>query len=157
MVVSLGNRYRRDDGVGAYVLDRIRSRAGENIVCRENSGDISGLLEDWRGRWVYLIDAAHDEVRRPGEVLEFDGLVDELPTNGPLTSSHGLQLQDALQLGQAINSMPRGLHVYAICGDDFSHGNDLSPLVQAAAEQVAQKILRKLDRYTGGEQCTNNP
>lgn len=157
MVVSLGNRYRRDDGVGPYVLDQIRGRVGADIFCRENSGDVSDLLADWRGRSVYLIDAARGEVARAGEVLEFDGLAGALPVAGPLTSSHGLHLKDALELGQAIDSLPCGLHVYAICGDDFSHGTVLSPLVQVAAEQVAERILRKIDSFTGGEQCTSNP
>ena len=157
MVVSLGNRFRRDDGVGPYVLDTIRSRAGADIACRENSGDVSGLLQDWHGRCVYLIDAACGDIHQPGQVLEFDGLADELPGSARLTSSHGLQLKDALQLGLAIDSLPSRLHVYAICGQDFSHGNRLSPLVQAAAEEVAYQILSKLDRNTGGERCTSNP
>ena len=157
MVVSLGNRFRRDDGVGPYVLDKVRSHAGANIAYRENSGDVSGLLHDWCGRCVYLIDAAHAQVQRPGQVLEFDGLADELPGSLPLTSSHGLQLKDALQLGQAVDSLPSRLKVYAICGDDFGHGPGLSPMVQAAAEQVAQQILRKIDGNTGGARCTSNP
>lgn len=157
IIISLGHRFRGDDGVGPYVLERLRNRRGVNLTCIENSGDMTRLLEDWRGRRVCLVDAVADESRPVGEVLWLNGLVEALPASACTTSSHGLNLREALELGRILGALPLELHICGICGENFASGTEMSPPVATAAARVEQSILQRFIAQTGGPPCTNDP
>ncbi|MBB5210423.1 hydrogenase maturation protease [Microbulbifer hydrolyticus] len=157
VVISLGHRFRGDDGVGPYLLERLRSREDCAVTCIENTGDMTRLLEDWRGRRVCLVDAVCDDTREVGEILWLDGLAEALPDSASTTSSHGLNLGEALALGRIMDALPLELRICAICGGNFSSSTELSPPVARAVAGAEQKILQHLIAQTGGPPCTNNP
>ncbi|MBB3060109.1 hydrogenase maturation protease [Microbulbifer rhizosphaerae] len=144
VVISLGHRFRSDDGVGPYILDRVRQGLGNDAVCIGNGGDVTRLLEDWMNRRVYLVDAACTDSRAPGEVIHLNGLEEELPASLSITSSHGLNLSEAIELGKLMGMLPHALDIYAICGEKFSTGGDLSPAVRISADMVAEYIVTEL-------------
>ncbi|WP_193164247.1 hydrogenase maturation protease [Microbulbifer hainanensis] len=156
-IISLGNRYRGDDGVGPFVLQRLRDRFGNSVDCIENSGDMTRLLEDWRDRHVCLVDAVSAEEREAGDIVLLDGLAEPMPPSLCGTSSHGFSLAEALELGRLFDSLPRRLAIYAICGENFANSAALSPAVEAAAVNVEKEILHLLTEQTGGPRCTNSP
>lgn len=156
-IISLGNRFRGDDAAGPYVLDCLKCAAGKQLACIENGGDMPQLLEDWKHRRVILIDALMDDCRPAGTLLRFDGLRQAIPASLCQTSSHGLNLGEAIELGRILGALPRQLTVYAICGADFGTGTPLSPSVRATADTIAQEVLTRYVMEEGGPQCTNNP
>lgn len=156
-IISLGNRFRGDDSVGPYLLHRLREKLGDTVHCIENGGDMTRLLADWKDRRVCLVDAVLDEGRQVGEILRLDGLVESMPRSVCTTSSHGLNLAEAIELGRLLDSLPQRLAIYAICGANFSTSATLSPAVEAAATQVEREILEFLLAQTGGPPCTSNP
>ena len=157
VVISLGNRFRRDDSVGPYVLQRLRPHIEPVVPCIENGGDILDLLDAWSGHHVFLVDAVATEDLESGAILRLDGLAQELLPSLCTTSSHGINLAEALEMGRIMGASPQSLDIYAICGTDFAIGDGLSPAVQAAADTVVQEILALLNSHTGGATCTSNP
>ncbi|WP_237056415.1 hydrogenase maturation protease [Microbulbifer sediminum] len=155
-IISLGNRFRGDDSVGPYLLHRLRVRLGDAVDCLENGGDMTRLLEDWKGRGVCLVDAVVAQGRDLGEIIHLDGLTETLPAGVCTTSSHGFTLAEALELAHLLDSLPDKLEIYAICGSNFATGAPLSPAVLAAAKKVEQEILQYLAQQAGGPPCTNN-
>ena len=141
-IISLGNRFRGDDSVGPYVLNCLRNRAGSKAECVENGGDMAQLLEEWRYRQVCMVDAVQDDTRSSGAIVRLDGLAEAMPRSLCTTSSHGLNLAEAIELGRLTDSLPRRLTIYAICGENFAMGFGLSPMVQASAHIVEQEILQ---------------
>lgn len=141
-IISLGNRFRGDDSVGPYVLNCLRSRVGSKAEWIENGGDMAQLLDEWRQRQVCVVDAVQDDSRRSGDIVCLDGLVETMPKSVCTTSSHGLNLTEAIELGRLTDALPRRLTIYAICGENFAMGFGLSPEVQAAAYAVEQEILQ---------------
>ncbi|WP_237064997.1 hydrogenase maturation protease [Microbulbifer guangxiensis] len=148
-IISLGNRFRGDDAVGPYVVDRLRAKPGEPPACIENGGDMPQLVEDWRHRQVILVDALQSDRHEPGSLLCLDGLKETIPPSLCMTSSHGLNLGEALELSRLLDALPEKLTVYAVCGREFSTGAPISPAVRAAAEKLVQKILIQIATEAG--------
>lgn len=156
-VISLGNRFRGDDSVGPYVLHRLRPHIEPAVPCIENGGDMANLLEVWKDRYVCLVDAVADDDLTTGAILRVDGLAAEILPSLCTTSSHGINLGEALEMGRLIQALPQRLEIYGICGENFAISAGLSPAVQAAAEIVEQEILALLNTHSGGSLCTNIP
>lgn len=142
-VISLGNRFRGDDSVGPYVLHRLRPRLAPGVLCIENGGDMAQLLEDWKDREVCLIDAVMTETHASGEIVRVDGLTEPMPESLCTTSSHGLNLAEAIALGEAVGSLPTRLDIFGICGENFALSAELSPPVKFAAARVEREILQR--------------
>ncbi|WGL17102.1 hydrogenase maturation protease [Microbulbifer bruguierae] len=156
-VISLGNRFRGDDSVGPYLLHRLRSQIEPAVPCIENGGDMVNLLEAWKDRRICLVDAVANDDLAAGAILRLDGLSETVLPSLCTTSSHGINLGEALEMGRLMHALPQRLDIYGICGENFAISAGLSPAVLAAAEIVEQEILDLLDTHTGGRTCTSNP
>lgn len=156
-IISLGSRFRGDDGVGPYILDRLRGRFAGSVPLVENGGDMSRLLQDWSGRRVCLVDAVYTDSHAVGDIIRLDGLTEAIAPSGCTTSSHGLNLAEALEMGRIVGALPARLEIFAVCGADFSTGTALSRAVKSAAASVEMEILDLLTSSNGGAQCTNSP
>jgi len=150
LIISLGHRYRSDDGVGPLTLDLLRQRLRDRVDCLENPGDVTRLLAAWQGvERVYLIDALDGSAGERGDILELDGLRQVLPAGAASTSSHGLNLAEAIELSKMLGSPPQRLTIYGIVAANFSPGQTLDPAVEAAAHAVAERIMVAIDGGTG--------
>ena len=71
VVVGVGNAYRRDDGVGLEVAERMRGRApGVEAVAVEQ--EPSRLLDAWAGAELAIVVDAVSSSDEPGTVHRFD-------------------------------------------------------------------------------------
>lgn len=144
LIVSLGQRFRSDDGVGPFVLDELKNKL-ENFDFTENLGDIAKLLDSWEKRdLVYIVDCLFLEGEKEGKIHRFEGLKEKFLLNKSLPSSHSISLAEALELGIALNKLPKKLVVYGIVGKTFDPGLELNPLVKKAAFEVVGKIVKEL-------------
>jgi hydrogenase maturation protease len=138
VVVGMGNRMRRDDGVGPAVVAALRA-AGAAATLAELGDHASRVVEVLEGAdTAVIVDAirAGDEV---GAVRRFDG--DRLPEDGfPRASTHTLPLPEALRLAAALGVAPR-VFVVGVEAGDLSHGEGLTPAVAAAVPRAADLVL----------------
>lgn len=135
VVIGVGNPYRRDDGVGAAVVELLRHSGLPHWVQLECSlGDTAELMDLWRNTDVAIVvDAAIPAHPRPGAVHH-------------TVSSHHLPMGEAIELSRALGRMPKHLELYAIEVADTGHGEGLSPRVLAAARRTAQAIALEVKR-----------
>jgi len=161
LIISLGHRYRGDDGFGPRVLDLLRQRLGDRADYLESRGDSAALLSAWRGvDLAVLIDAMRAPNLADGTVVEIDGLEDDLPPAVSLTSSHSLNLAESLELGRLLGSLPRRLHIVAVAASHFQAGELLQAPVAAAVGRVAESIsglLANADRLPDAQVTTATP
>lgn len=146
LIISLGHRYRCDDAVGPYILDRLKAVLKSDADFLENTGDIAALITLWQGRdKVILLDACYTKRVPSGHIYRLNGLTEQLPADNPVASSHALNISNAIELGKLMDSLPTSLTIYTIAGRNFSYSDEISADVISAAKQVVTRISRELN------------
>jgi hydrogenase maturation protease len=141
LILGVGNRWRRDDGVGPWVADRL---AEQGWPAAEHSGEGAGLIEAWSAaRRVVVVDAVASGAAA-GTLYRLDGVACDLPRQFFRYSSHLFGLAEAILTARALGRLPESLIVHGIEGGDYGFGEDLTPAVAAAAAAVVQRILEEL-------------
>ena len=136
LVIGVGNPDRGDDGVGRAVARLLRS----HLPVIEHDGEATALVDTLRSaRHTWLIDAAQSD-SPPGTIHRIDCTKDT-PLLRSTVSSHGFGLAEAIGLARALGTMPPHCIVYAIEAASFTPGAPLSPSVESAALEVANRIL----------------
>lgn len=139
LVIGIGNRWRRDDGLGPRVLDELADRLPDSVELLLLDGEPARLISAWRDRpWALVIDAVHAG-EPPGTIQQLDGLSLEGRAL-PSASSHAAGLQAAVELGRAIDQLPQALTVVGVEPSDVGHGEGLSDPVARALDQVVTII-----------------
>jgi hydrogenase maturation protease len=157
LVIGVGNRYRRDDGVGLVVAGRLREVAcdasfgdpehGKRTPCplvvAEASGEGAALLEAFQGAaWVILVDAVASGAV-PGTVLRLDAVAEPLPKQLFRYSTHALGVAEAVELARALGRLPARLVIFGVEGAEYAAGEGISPEVERAAGRVVGLILEE--------------
>lgn len=153
LVLGLGNRYRRDDGVGLVVAERLRARVPPAVEVAAVSGEATTLMSRWQGyQRVYLVDAVRSAAAA-GTLHRIEAHRAALPGALFQSSSHAFGLVQAVELGRVLGELPAELVIYGVEGQDFAAGTGLSPGVGAAAERLVERLLVELEV----DACTNSP
>ena len=144
VVIGIGNEFRRDDGAGPAVLARLDGRVPGGVTLLLSDGEPAGLIEAWAGvPLAVIVDAVRAEPTVPGRlhrlVLHRAGAAEVRPV-----SSHGLGLDSAIGLAQALGRMPGTLIVHAVEAADLGQGPGLTPAVAAVLDTLADAVLRDL-------------
>ena len=153
VVIGTGNEFRRDDGAGPAVLERLRGRLPAEVELLVSDGNPADLIEAWTGaRLAIVVDAARAEPVVPGRLhrLVVDASMAGLP--GP-ASSHGLGLRDAVSLGVILGRMPGTLIVHAVEAADMGLGAGLTPAVARSLEAAARAVLRDIRGTAAAGRC----
>jgi hydrogenase maturation protease len=144
VVIAIGNEFRRDDGAGPAVLRQLRDLVPSGVDLVLSDGEPARLVEAWTGAALAIVvDAVRALPPQPGRVYRFVLDRPRAGTGRP-ASSHGLGLDDAIGLAQALDRMPGRLIVHAIEAADLSQGPGLTPEVAAAVGPVTSAILDDL-------------
>jgi hydrogenase maturation protease len=141
VVIGVGNEYRRDDGAGPAVIDRLSGLVPSGVDLVITDGEPIRLVEAWTGAALaVVVDAVRGEPPHPGRIHRF---VLDRPGSGVAqpASSHGFGLDDAIALALALNRMPGRLIVHAIEAADLTQGEGLTAPVAAAVGAAAAAIL----------------
>jgi hydrogenase maturation protease len=154
LVIGIGNRFRRDDGVAGAVLDALDPRAGvvgpagtdetdaAGFDVSELDGEPTRVVDAWaQRRLVVVVDALLDPARRPGEVVTMQA--DHATAVAGWTtavSGHSAGLAEAMRLGEVLDRMPAELVVVGVVGADFGEGPGLSAEVAGAVEVAASAV-----------------
>lgn len=147
IVVGIGNPNRGDDAIGLIVADQIKDKVPQTVKVRKCYGDMAELIEVFEDyNTVLLVDAIQTNSKEPGYIHKFD---DKIKTYSAqcLTSTHGLDLGQALELAKNLNSMPDNLLIYGIEAENFDHGAGLSSSVTATLPLLEQDLLKEIKRY----------
>ena len=144
VVIGIGNKFRKDDGVGPFIVHRLKTGNLPRDVVRWECSEGLSLMESWEGtRKAILLDAANSGAA-PGKIYRFEAHVQSLPRQFFKCSTHNLGVAEAIELGRALNQLPRYLIVYGIEGKSFEQGVGLSSEVEKAAKEVVESVFRDI-------------
>ncbi|MGO8875356.1 MAG: hydrogenase maturation protease [Acidimicrobiales bacterium] len=143
LVIGVGNPYRRDDGVGIAVIERLREVGVPSLDLVEESGEPVALVQRWSGRdTVVLVDAVESGAPA-GTLHRFECVGGEWDVAPPAAavSTHGIGVAEAVALGDALECLPRHLVLYGIEVGDVGNGVGLSPEVAAALDTLVDDLV----------------
>ncbi len=146
VVLGLGNRLRRDEGLGVCALERLDQRYAATPEVRLVDGGVLGLellayVE--RARRLLVLDAALTG-GQPGDLLRLED--DQAPAYfGMRSSSHEIGLPDLLAVARLQGHSPESVIILGMQPEIIELGWELSAavsshiddLVAAAVEQLA--------------------
>ena len=145
VVLGFGNAFRRDDGLGPWIIGRLEERLGGRPGVRLATGFHfdPGLVDDLsEADRVVLIDACVQEL--PGgwtwEELE--------PRRDAPTFLHSCQPGFLLWLLEQVYDRRPQAWLISVQGDSFEHGRGLSP----RAEQRALEVISALEDFLAKEE-----
>jgi hydrogenase maturation protease len=141
LVIGIGNPDRGDDAVGLVVARELQQAVPMGVTVLEHRGDAADLVERLdSAAAVVLVDAAVSG-GDPGTFRRIDVRRESLPASWFACSTHGLGLAAAIELAQALGSLPERCVVYAIEAVRFDPGAALSEPAVAAIPAVVAAIL----------------
>ncbi len=148
VVIGIGSRFRRDDGVGRAVVSRMeqsRHQLPDGTQLHISDGDPARLVSLWENTALaVVVDAARAVPRKAGRVHRLEtGFAHPIP-EGITASSHGLGLRDAVALAAALDLLPSRLVVYAVEAADTGFGGGLSRPVAGAVRGVVEAVVRDI-------------
>lgn len=137
LVIGYGNVSRCDDGVGWYVVERLR-RCGleqtELMTVHQLEVELADTIRQFDV--VVFVDAATSDAARAIERRQVQ------PHYQSHAVAHYLTPADLLALCQTLyHGAPRGL-MFSIRGENFDFGETLSPGVRECAEKVVTEICQ---------------
>ena len=141
VVIGVGNSYRRDDGVGPAVADRLRGRPDVEVATCEQ--EPSRLLDAWAGADLALVVDAVAAGAEPGTVHRFDASERAVPSSVFRGSTHAFGVGEVIELARALGRLPGRVIVYGVEGAEFAAGDGLSPAVAAAVEPLAAELIEE--------------
>ncbi|MFN3929644.1 MAG: hydrogenase maturation protease [Thermoflexus sp.] len=147
VLIGLGNRMRRDDGVGLWVAQCLQAHGWPQLrVFPLGIPDPVALARAWAGAEIAWIVDAVATGASPGTILRIHG--DRLSSDprGRWLSTHGLALKEAIALARMLGPSPSRLVIYGIAGRDFRCGEGLTPEVEAGARRLIRRLEHVISR-----------
>lgn len=139
-MIGLGNRYRRDDGVGVAAATALGELALPGVEVTTDIMDPLTLLEVWSGaRLAVVVDAAVATVATAGRI-RCCNLDQVLGSEEPL-SSHSIDIGRTYALGRELRRIPEALKIYAVDVADTGHGPGLSARVELALPDLVSRVV----------------
>lgn len=145
-VLGFGNPVRADDGVGPWVIGRLRERLGDHpdVTLFDMGTSTFDLLFALRGhdRFV-LVDAVTASGHPAGTLFQPPlAAVEQPAADDALVYLHGLKWTQALAYARRLlgADFPRDVQVWLVAVDDVSFSMDLTPAVEAAGQRVVELI-----------------
>jgi len=139
LIIGYGNRSRRDDGVGGFVVEQL---AALNLpgVEPESAHQLDVEAAETISRYdaVIFVDAAIPEAPK---AIQHTVIT---PNFQGHAVAHYLTPADILSLCKTLYQRePKGI-LFSIRGRDFNFGTTLTPEVEAAAREVVKQIVEWL-------------
>lgn len=137
LIVGIGNRFRRDDGVGPWVAETLKEAGHETHV---HAGDGTALLDLFAAHGdIILVDATRSGAA-PGDLIRLDAGAEPLHADMFHYSTHRFGLAEAVETARALDLLPERLRVYGIEGKDFGAGIGLSDCVERTARELVREL-----------------
>ena len=143
VVIGVGNRDMGDDAIGPTIADGLAATAASlpvDVRAVAHEGDLSLLPLMWsRHDRVVIVDAVL--AGRPlWHLIEIDP--DDLAV-GPVVSTHGLGVSEALALADRLDRSPARLDVLGVGVEQVSLG-PMSPTLAARVPALVAEVLQRL-------------
>lgn len=146
LVIGIGNDERGDDAFGLMVARHIASCAIPRVTVLTEQREGTALVTAWEqsAPSVSILIDAMSTGAQPGKIVRLDKVEDDFATRDFLASTHGIGVEQAIDLARALGVLPPRLVLYLIEGEQYELGAGLSAAVEAAIRPVCDAICREI-------------
>ncbi len=149
IVIGIGNEFRGDDAAGLLVVRWLKEKPLVGVALTEQSGEATALMDIMsRAGTVMIVDAVQSGAEA-GTIHRYDASEQAMPAQFLRCSTHNFSVHDAIEMARALEKLPSRLRIYGIEGSQFEPGSELTPAVQTAVVEVAQRINEELENLKG--------
>lgn len=141
LVIGIGNEFRNDDSFGLVVASRLAGHSLNGVEILTHHGEGTGLMSLWQDHSRLVVIDAVSSNSPPGTIHLIDVANQALPPDWSLFSSHAFGLAQAIELSRDLGCLPRRAWVVGGEGEDFSHGQALSPALVSGVDIALEQIL----------------
>jgi hydrogenase maturation protease len=138
LVIGIGNAWRRDDGAGPAVAERLADHGGLRTLVLPGEG--SELIEAWRGQAHVIVVDAMRSGATVGTIRAFDAVSVPLPAGKFPSLSHRFGLAEAVEMARILDRLPARLDIWGIEAGDVGQGPGLSLEVETAVAEVVARL-----------------
>lgn len=149
LICGIGNRLKKDDGIGPYVIEKLEKRvlpANVSLLDFGTSG-FKTALEIGKYHKVIFVDAIQLD-NQPGQVykttLSKEDFLESPSLSSFTVSLHESDLEKILTTATLINNYPEEIIVLGCEPEDLSFGLDLSREVEKAVSKIIDLILSEI-------------
>jgi hydrogenase maturation protease len=144
LVLGIGNPYRRDDGIGPAVINRLQSENGlEGIDLLDGGTDGLSLIDYMKGYEKVIVVDAVNMGMASGEVRVFSPEEAKLTIKADALSTHGFGLAEVIALMEKLE-MNTDMRIIGIQAKDVSFGEGMSPEVSSKIEEILKLVKEYL-------------
>ncbi len=152
LVLGVGNDILMDDGIGPYVVEKMRKNNPINEV-EYRTTTLGGLdiVDIINGRdQVLFVDAIKTKNGIPGTVYEYTP--DDFKETLHLTNLHDISFLSAIELGKRLGfHIPKEITIFAVeIIEDQVFGDHFTPPLQKKLPQILDNISCRASLLLGG-------
>ena len=139
LVIGYGNPSRRDDGVGHYVVEKLRRRAGDKVdtlALHQLGPELAETIKDYD--LVIFVDA------HAGEYAEELRMAPVEAAYHPSAFTHFMNPGSLLALVKGLYREEPQAFVVSIRGYDFDFGTELSEKARRHADNAVNRIIEMI-------------
>ena len=141
LIIGYGNQSRRDDGVGAFVIEQLAALSLPGVELESaHQLEVEAAETISRFNRVIFVDAAIPEAPESIQRSEVT------PNFQSHAVAHYLTPADVLALCKTLYGREPKAVLFSIRGRDFNFGTTLTPEVEVAARKVVGQIVEWLKR-----------
>jgi len=157
LIACLGNRLRKDDGLGSYVAERLlRMPLPSNVAVIDYGTAGFKLFHDLMDYDVVIfVDAIHGS-GEAGSIVKFEVSECDIKDANPKDSSelfylsyHEIDIESVLALSKTIGKPPSKVIVIGMIPEDTGHGLGLSEPLARNFMKLINKILDEIWNIIG--------
>jgi hydrogenase maturation protease len=143
LIIGYGNPLRSDDGLGWHAARQLREMMKEGdaevLTCQQLTPELAEAAS--RASMVFFIDARRDG--NPGEISCFP----VAPQYSEVAFTHELSPTSLLGFSQALYGNSPPAFVVSVTGENFEHGEELTPRVAGSVPYLIALIGELTARY----------
>lgn len=149
-VMGFGNPVRSDDGVGCYVIEKLKEILPEDDLISlfdMGTGAFEVLFRLAGHERIIIVDAVVNSGDRPGSVFRLPASeIKAAIQDDPLVFLHGITWDQALSYARKIlrDTYPDDISVYLVAVNDTRLEQGLSDPVREGGDRVIYHILNEL-------------
>ena len=149
-ILGFGNPVRSDDGIGIYVIDKLKEQLGDqdHISLLDMGTSAFEVLFTLKGHQkIILVDAVVNSGQAVGTLFKLPAeTIARAPEDDPMVFLHGLKWDQALSYARKIlgQEYPEDIQVYLIAIENTRLDMGIDPLVQAAGDKVVKLVREEI-------------